>query len=141
MADARIQIAGRRPRLLAVDDDEDLRVLISITFERLGWEVFTAGSEQDGLASVASYDPDVLMLDLGLGSGRGRDLLTTLKTDPATSWLPVIVVSGSSMPDDIAAVLREGAHDFVTKPWNVPDLSTCLDTALRITAEHRAAGH
>src|SRR5438874_13316788 len=102
MADARIQIAGRRPRLLAADDDEDLRVLISITFERLGWEVFTADSEHDGLASVAANDPDVLMLDLGLGSGRGRDLLAALKTDPATSWLPVVVVSGSSSPDDIA---------------------------------------
>ncbi len=131
-------IGGRAPRLLAVEDDEDLRALFHAAFAQSGWQVHTAATEEEGIAVASTCDPDVVMLDLGLGAGTGRAVLDTLKANDDTAWVPVVVVSGIDDRDQIAALLHGGAQDFVRKPWHQGELEARLQAALRVTAEHRA---
>src|SRR3954469_9842076 len=104
------QIAGRSARVLAVDDDSDLRFLFTLTFERLGFEVFTATTEAEAIAAVGERAPAIVGLRLWRGPGPGRTGHNVLKANRATSWIPVIIVSGSTLPDDVAQLLRCGAE-------------------------------
>ncbi|MDX2271173.1 MAG: response regulator [Cyanobacteriota bacterium] len=77
--------------ILVVDDEPELSRIVKVTLERLkGWTVITSESVQAGLAQAKEQQPDVILLDLNL-NGKGLALLQTLKTDPITRSIPVIL--------------------------------------------------
>jgi DNA-binding response OmpR family regulator len=107
-------------RILVVDDQADLRLLIRLSLRQLG-EVVQAESAEQALARIAEARPDLVVLDVWLGHGQsGIDLCRSLRADPATGGLRIILLSANGQQSDITAGLAAGADDYIVKPFS-PD--------------------
>lgn len=105
-------------RLLFVDDDPILREFAAVHLATENSSIETAADGEEGLASIAERQPDLVLLDLEMPRIDGFEVLRRLRSDPATERLPVIVVTGR---EDTAAIDRAfdaGATSFIAKPIN-----------------------
>ena len=125
-------IAGSGARLLLVEDDADLRASIAASLAANGYAVREAGTARDGLAAWASSRPDLILLDLGLPDGDGRDVISHVRRDAPT---PILVLSARHQEHDRVEALDLGADDYLTKPFGVTELLARVRALLR-----RAAG-
>jgi len=116
------------PRVLIVDDDEDLRRLMRRFLAGCRFEVFEAGSGAEALVAVAQVCPALVLLDLNLPGMNGLDFIPeALELDPD---LGIIVVTGQDNVATATRCLREGAIDFVTKPFDLADLRNVIGRGL-----------
>ena len=120
-------------RVLAVDDDTQIRRLLRISLEKHGFQVYEAASGEDGLRTLMGVKPDIVLLDLNLPDLDGREVLRLLREWSTT---PVIVLSVRSGEQDIVELLNGGADDYMVKPFNTGELIARIEVALR----HRAPG-
>jgi diguanylate cyclase (GGDEF)-like protein/PAS domain S-box-containing protein len=125
------------PCVLLVDDDETVRFLARLTLEAAGWIVAEAETAAECLAAMEKVDPDVVLLDLSLPDADGLAVLTRLKTAEATSWVPVVILSGESDPSQVSRLLLAGAQDYMVKPFSANELHARLVAARRVAVEHR----
>ena len=116
-----------RPKLLVVDDDQDICRTIRIRLQTCGIQVLTACSAMQGYWTALKEEPDVITIDYSMPEGHGSYLLGRLKNHPLTQHIPVIVVTGQKYgfgPDH--ALQREmfnlGAVAYLTKPVDYRDL-------------------
>jgi ribonuclease P protein subunit RPR2 len=114
-------------KLLLVDDDAGLRDLLRTTFELVHVDVEEAASGLEALRCVARRRPDVIVLDVQMPGMDGLEVLRRLKDDPATTAIPVILLSGSVLGDEAA-----DASAFLTKPFSPLQL---LAAAERLAGE------
>ena len=88
-------------KILIVDDEEDVRAIATLGLEMsAGWNVFTAQSGEEALTQAAIHQPDVILLDMMMPDMDGRTTLQQLKTNPATSNIPVILVTAKVQQSD-----------------------------------------
>ena len=108
--------------ILIVDDEPDIRDLISGVLEDDGYETRTASNSDETLAAVKERKPSLVLLDIWLRGSKmdGLELLTALKKTDAR--LPVIVISGHGNIDTAVAAISEGAVDFIEKPFEAERL-------------------
>ena len=106
---------GDGATILVVEDNEHLLKLLRRVLEREGYEVIAASSGIELMKLVYSSKPDLIVLDVGLPDVDGRDLLATLKKDPKTFSIPVLVWSGRDADTTRRVVLDLGAEDYVEK--------------------------
>ena len=92
----------RSLRLLLVDDDPGLLVLLRTTFEIVDLDVREARNVSEAEASIAAEPPDVIVLDVAMPGVDGLSFCRGLKADPATSTIPVVILSGSDVAGEIA---------------------------------------
>jgi CheY-like chemotaxis protein len=129
----------RRARILVIEDEDDIAIILRMTLEREGFEVFRARTGEEGLATAEREGFDLILLDLMLPRMDGIEVCRRLRARPETSFTPVIVLSARSGEDNIVEGLRAGANDYVTKPFGMQELvtrirvlkertETCLDT-------------
>ena len=104
---------------LIIDDEVQIRRLLSIVLEDEGYRVLEAESGRQGLSDVALRRPDVVLLDLGLPDIDGMDLLKRLRE---WSRVPVLILSVRGGPEDKVAAMDSGADDYVTKPFDSGEL-------------------
>ena len=119
VAEARHPAAGRAQRVLVVDDDDTARRFLTRAIRRGGLEVTEAASGPDALSQIEAHRPD---LDSQMPEMTGEEVLETLRSDPRTATLPVIVVTGRGGADDRIAGLDAGADDLVAKPVHPDEL-------------------
>src|SRR3954449_10198081 len=106
-------------RILVVDDDRDTRGFLREVFEEQGWSVLEAPSPSDAIE--ASRDVDLVISDIRLeASTTGLDILKRIKVERPS--LPVILMTGFGSLETAVEAVREGAFDFVSKPFNVNEL-------------------
>jgi len=117
-----------RRRVLVIDDEPQLRKLLRVALEAEGDIIFEAATAHEGIAAAAREKPDAVLLDLGLPDEDGH---TVLKRIREFSSVPVIVLSVRAGEDEKVAALDEGADDYVSKPFGMPELLARLRTALR----------
>ena len=110
------------------DQDLNLRLVERILQPHTHYRLLTAMLGQAGLALARSEQPHLILLDINLPDMRGDDLLVQLKSDPATSHIPVIMVSADSMSARMQQLIGQGACGYVAKPYKVTEL-------LRVIAE------
>lgn len=110
-------------RLLLVEDDDRIRTVLRLGLEDEGYDVTEAVSAEAALEIMRSGRPDYLIVDLGLG---GMDGFTLIRTIRRSLDLPVIVVSARTDTHDIVAGLEAGADDYVTKPFQIKEISARL---------------
>ena len=133
------------PRLLVVDDDEGILMLMAETLREAGYEVATAGSAKDARAWLERHTPDLMLLDLKLHDGRGPALVAELQRDKAR--VPFVVVTGQGDEKVAVEVMKQGALDYVIKDTRLLDLlSAVVQRALAAVAQEKAllaaqAGH
>lgn len=109
--------------ILVVDDEPELNRIVKVTLERLkGWTVITSESVQAGLEQAKRQHPDVILLDLNL-DGEGLALLQTLKTNPITQSIPVILFTATDLSDDRLELSPFDLAGVIFKPFNVLHLA------------------
>ena len=131
--------AGNIPRILVVDDDQNMVLLGSQIVSSLGMIPLVAFSGQEALDKVRRFRPDLVLLDINMPGMDGFEVIEALKADPATNLTPIIVFSARSAETDKVRALKMGADDYVTKPFSVPELSARIDRLLRRTAAEISA--
>lgn len=115
-------------KILVVEDDTNIRRLVSAILETAGYQVISAVECSVAKTLFSSYLPDMIILDLGLPDMDGMSLLDYVRKDSLT---PVIVLSARTDERDKVAALDRGANDYVTKPFGSAELLARIRTALR----------
>ena len=124
-----------RATILVVEDDPDIRELLSFSLAKEGWTVVVADDGESGLAKLPSANPDCVVLDIMLPGMDGLDVLKALKADPARKRLPVIMTTAKGEEADVVSGLELGAEDYVVKPYSPKVLAARIRAALRRTYE------
>lgn len=119
------------PKLLVIEDEADIRELISFNLEMSGFEVAKARDGEEGLEMVWAGDYDLILLDLMLPGMDGFQVCGQLKKDKGTSAIPVLMLTARSEDDDIVTGLEMGADDYITKPFSPKVLIARVNAALR----------
>ncbi|MXV49769.1 response regulator [Pedobacter sp. HMF7647] len=105
-------------RILAVDDNKDILQALHDILEFYGYEVETLPDGNAVFESIASYHPDLILLDIMLDGLDGRDICQAIKTDETTHDIPVILISASHKLED--AMNQNGSpDDFIAKPFDI----------------------
>ncbi len=115
-------------RVLVVDDEPQLLRALSINLRARKYEVHTAATGTDALATAAAHPPDLVILDLGLPDMDGTEVVSGLRGWTA---VPILVLSGRSDSADKVDALDAGADDYVTKPFGMDELLARLRAMAR----------
>lgn len=117
--------------VLIVEDEQDIRELVSYNMLKEGYQVAAVASGEEALEAVKGRRPDVVLLDLMLPGIDGLTVCATLKEDPETSAIPVIMLTAKGEESDIVTGLNMGADDYVTKPFSPKVLLARVAAVLR----------
>lgn len=127
--------------LMIVDDDAEVREALRLAMEDEGYDVSEAEEAEDALTRLRSNGaPDVMIVELMLGDMDGFDCIREIRRDHD---VPIIVVSTRDDTHDVVAALEAGADDYVTKPFEIKEISArmrALRRRARLTAERESAG-
>jgi two-component system, OmpR family, alkaline phosphatase synthesis response regulator PhoP len=121
--------------ILVIEDDPDIRELLSFSLAKEGWTVVMAEDGEKGLALLPSANPDCLVLDIMLPGMDGLEVLRKLKSEPGRRRLPIVMTTAKGEESDVVAGLELGAEDYVVKPYSPKVLVARIRAALRRTAE------
>jgi two-component system KDP operon response regulator KdpE len=124
-----------RIRALVVDDEPAILRFLKPVLEANNYELMSAGTVEESIKRIAIDSPDVVVLDLGLPDGDGRDVIRHVRQ---WSDVPIIVLSARDREAEKIEVLDLGADDFVNKPFGVGELLARIRTALRHRMERVA---
>ncbi|HLL26890.1 MAG TPA: winged helix-turn-helix domain-containing protein [Xanthobacteraceae bacterium] len=123
-----------KTRVLVIDDEAAILRFLKPALEANGYEFVTAGTAAEGMRRIAADAPDIVVLDLGLPDGDGKEVIRR-----AREWsdVPIVVLSARDRETEKIEALDLGADDFVNKPFGVGELMARLRAALR----HRMQSH
>ena len=123
---------NRVPRVLVVEDEQDIAGLIKHTLERSGdARVEIVGSGDAALRAVTEQTPDLVILDLNLPVLSGTEVCRILRGRPATANVPIIMLTARTGEADRVTGLDLGADDYVTKPFSLRELAARVRAVLR----------
>jgi two-component system phosphate regulon response regulator PhoB len=120
-----------RQAVLVVEDEEDIRELVSYNLLKEGYQVAGVASGEDALAAVESKPPDLILLDIMLPGLDGLRVCRKLKENPKFESIPIIMLTAKGEETDIVAGLNMGADDYVTKPFSPKVLLARIQAVLR----------
>lgn len=122
---------NRPPKVLIVDDEEEVRASLGEFLRSHGYVVREAVDGEEALARAFTEKPDLLLLDLRLPKVDGYQVCQTLKGNPITSVIPIIMVTAlNSTPQKVKGI-EYGADDYVTKPFDLEELYARIKMVLR----------
>jgi two-component system response regulator AtoC len=117
-----------RRRILIVDDDESVRVVVQMQLEEAGYEVFTACDAKEGLSQADEHAPSLVITDLKMPGGSGMDLLRNIRAEhPETA---VVMITAFGTIQTAVEAMKSGAYDYVTKPIDFDELVLIVNRAL-----------
>jgi DNA-binding response OmpR family regulator len=109
-------------RVLIADDEPNIVASLEFLMEQAGFEVKLAVNGQEALELVASFQPDLVLLDVMMPVKNGYEVCQILKSDPATRAVKVVMLSAKGRDVEVAKGLELGADAYVTKPFSTRDL-------------------
>ena len=121
-------------RILIVEDEMNIRQLVRYNLEKEGFQVLEATDGLQGLKMAKLEKPDLVLLDLMLPDMDGLEVCRSLKGNPGTAALPVIMVTAKSEEIDKVIGLELGADDYLTKPFSMEELIYRMEAILRRTS-------
>ena len=117
-----------QPRILVVDDEQSMREFLEIFFRREGFEVVTASGAPAASLVLENDDIDVVITDMQMPEGSGLDVLNSARDLSPESV--VIVITAFATTDSAIEAMKEGAYDYITKPFKVDELRLVVEKAL-----------
>ena len=131
---------SERPTILVVDDERDIRELISDILEDEGFVTRLAGNSDEAISAINAEPPALMILDIWLKDSRmdGIDILKTVKRDNPD--VPVVIISGHGNIEIAVAAIKQGAYDFIEKPFNIDQLMVVIRRAME-TSRLRRENH
>lgn len=118
-------------KILVVDDEQDLLDLMDIILGEEGFAVVTACNGREALTKVHSEHPDLILLDVMMPIMDGWEVLKTIKGQQDTEKIPVIMVTAKIGEEDRRRGLREGAIDYICKPYAPREVVSRVKVILR----------
>jgi two-component system, OmpR family, KDP operon response regulator KdpE len=124
-----------KTQVLVVDDEAAILRFLKPALEANGYEMVSAGTVAEATKRIAAESPDIVLLDLGLPDGDGKDVIKR-----AREWsdVPIIVLSARERETEKIEAFDLGADDYVNKPFNVGELLARMRTALRHRMQRKA---
>jgi two-component system, OmpR family, response regulator len=120
-----------RRKILVVDDDPDQLEVARWSLKKAGFAIGTAANGVDALVKTRSVLPDLIVLDLMLPELNGFDICRTLRKDPATASIPIIMLTGMRSEFSRLAGMESGVNLFLTKPYNPDELVSKVEEMLK----------
>ncbi len=117
-----------KTEILIIDDEPQIRKLLSINLENNDYKVIEAETGKEGIHMAASYNPELILLDLGLPDLDGHEILKELRTWYQKS---IIILSVQNSEEDIVKALDNGASDYLCKPFRIAELMARIRAAIR----------
>jgi DNA-binding response OmpR family regulator len=130
-------------KILIVDDHPEIRELLTITFARDDYQIFSAANGQQAIEIAQAEHPHVILLDIMMPGSEidGLEVCRRLKADPATADIILIIVSAKYQERDIEAGLAVGADRYVVKPFLPTVLKRNVEEELRKRRPHKKLGN
>ena len=120
-----------KQKVLVVDDEDNIRMLVRFNLEKAGYEVSEAGDGHKAIEMAVNLTPDIVILDLMLPGIDGLEVCRNLKRNPRTAALPIIMLTAKSDEIDRVIGLELGADDYMTKPFSQRELVARIKAVLR----------
>ena len=114
--------ASVRSKILVVDDEPEAVELVEFNLKQAGYDVFTAFDGAEALIKARNKTPNLIVLDLMLPEMSGLEVCQTLRRDPATARIPIIMLTARAAEIDRVLGLELGADDYLTKPFSPREL-------------------
>jgi CheY-like chemotaxis protein len=118
------------PKILLVEDQEDISIPLSIRLKRRGYEIVTAENGEEALAKTNSEKPDLILMDLNLPVMDGWEATKRLKANSKTQHIPVIALSADAMSEDRAKAMAAGCDEHEIKPVELSRLLAKIERHL-----------
>jgi len=126
-----IEVFMQKPKLLLIEDEEDISELIKLQAEISGYSISAFFDGLNGFRGIEKDPPDLVILDIMLPGQSGLDVCRKIKTDPKLNHIPIIMISAKSEETDVILGLELGADDYVTKPFSPRILFSRVKAVLR----------
>ena len=118
-------------RILVVEDDADIAMLVARYLEKAGYEIERAATGRDALQAIAARPPDMMVLDLMLPQVDGIEICRITRANPATASLPIIMLTARAEESERIVGLELGADDYLAKPFSPGELVARVRALLR----------
>lgn len=115
--------------ILVVDDERSMRDFLKILLEKEGHSIHTAENAEHGLEVFQDKKPHLVISDIRMPQGSGFDLLSTIKSESPDT--PVILITAFAAPDDAVLAMKNGAFDYISKPFNVDEIKSVINSAIQ----------
>lgn len=122
---------SKNSNILTIDDSSFVRTLLKTVLNQKGYNVFVASNAQDGMEILKNYKVHLILLDLIMPGIDGIRFLENLKEQKDYFEIPVIVISGDSSRNNYARVLKNGASDFIKKPFVIEEVLLKCDVHIK----------
>jgi len=122
---------GMAQKIMVVDDEPDAVDLVEFNLKNAGFDVIAAEDGVDALQKARKFAPDLILLDVMLPEIDGLEVCKMLRRDPATSGIPIIMLTAKAAEIDRVLGLELGADDYVTKPFSPRELVLRVKNLLR----------
>jgi putative nucleotidyltransferase with HDIG domain len=119
----------KKHRLLVVDDEADLRDVLTHSLTHAGYDVQTASDGVEGLEYLANNEVDAVLLDIRMPKKDGLEVLSAIRTN--LSQVPVIIITGLATSEQITQALDHGAHVVIHKPFDIDEVISNVDEAIK----------
>ena len=131
---------SQNKNILIIEDDPDIKELITFNLSNQGHQVFEANNGEIGIEKARKKIPDLILLDLMLPGIQGLDVCRIIKADQETKDIPIIMVTAMGQEEDIVKGLETGADDYITKPFSIKVLLARVSAVLRRSFEELDQG-
>jgi two-component system phosphate regulon response regulator PhoB len=132
-------MSGQNTRILIVEDEEPLSLLLRYNLESEGYQVETVARGDDADTRLRESTPDLVVLDWMLPGLSGIELCRRLRARPETKTLPIIMLTARGEESERVRGLSTGADDYIVKPFSVPELIARIRALLRRSSPERLA--
>lgn len=117
-------------RILAVDDESDVLLIVKTALQAEGYEVLTAVDGPDGLKTAREEKPDLILLDVMMPGMDGFEVLKRLREDKETLNIPIIMLTGLSERERKRTAIEHGIKYYIVKPFDFQDLTSKVRMAI-----------
>jgi signal transduction histidine kinase len=128
------------PTVLIIDDEPALRLGLAATIKRRGYDVVTASDGLDGMQKARDFLPDLIVSDVMMPPPNGFELRKLMARDPLLATIPFIFLTARTGIDDRVNGIRDGADDYITKPFDTEELLARMEAVLRRVHMEQARG-
>ena len=117
-------------KILIVDDQPDMRKVLQIQIELMGFAGITAKNGKEGIEAAIAEKPDLIMMDFMMPEMDGWEATRTLRATTETKEIPIIAVTAMIRPSDLQSCIEAGCNDYIVKPFRVEELRKRIDALI-----------